>query len=89
MVALMTRIERFGTASIECRVVPDGIAMYSPADLAAGVPQADVVAALGTRVNEPASTRSHTTASWFAQPGVSRWWKQGWGPGKLASQRGG
>jgi cobalamin biosynthesis protein CobT len=85
----MTWIERFGAASIECQVVPNGVAMYPPADLAAGVPEADIVAALGTRVNEPASTRFYTTASWFGQQGVSRWWKQGWGPGKLASQRGG
>jgi glyoxylase-like metal-dependent hydrolase (beta-lactamase superfamily II) len=48
----MGRIERFSVGSIDCQILPDGIAMYSPADLAAGVPAAQVTAALGARVNE-------------------------------------
>jgi len=34
----MVQIERFAVGSIECQIVPDGVAMYEPADLAAGVP---------------------------------------------------
>ena len=42
----MGRIERFAVGSIECQILPDGGAMYSPGDLAAGVPAAQIMAAL-------------------------------------------
>ena len=48
----MGRIERFAVGSIECQILPDGVAMYLPAELAAGVPADEVKAALGTRVDE-------------------------------------
>jgi len=48
----MGRIERFAVGSIDCQVLPDGAAMYSPGDLAAGVPAAQVMAALKSRAND-------------------------------------
>ena len=37
--------ERFTVGSIECQILPDGEAMYLPADLAAGVPADEIIAA--------------------------------------------
>lgn len=48
----MGRIERFAVGSIECQILPDGVVMYSPADLAAGVPADEAKAALRTRIDE-------------------------------------
>jgi glyoxylase-like metal-dependent hydrolase (beta-lactamase superfamily II) len=48
----MAPIERFAVGSIECQIVPDGVAMYDPADLAAGVPVDQIVAALTVGVDE-------------------------------------
>jgi hypothetical protein len=45
----MERIERFAVGSIECQILPDGVAMYPPAELAADVPADEVKAALGSR----------------------------------------
>jgi glyoxylase-like metal-dependent hydrolase (beta-lactamase superfamily II) len=48
----MGRIERFAVGSIECQVLPDGVAMYPPAELAVGVPADEVIAAFRSRVDE-------------------------------------
>jgi glyoxylase-like metal-dependent hydrolase (beta-lactamase superfamily II) len=48
----MGGIERFAVGSIDCQILPDGVAMYSFADFAAGVPAAGVLAALGARVDD-------------------------------------
>jgi glyoxylase-like metal-dependent hydrolase (beta-lactamase superfamily II) len=46
------QIERFAVGSINCQIVPDGVAMYEPADLAAGVPAEQIIAALTTGVDQ-------------------------------------
>ena len=48
----MPQIERFAVGSIECQIVPDGVAMYEPADLAAGVPADQIIAAVTAGVDE-------------------------------------
>lgn len=48
----MPQIERFAVGSIDCQIVPDGVAMYEPADLAAGVPADQITAALTAGVDE-------------------------------------
>lgn len=48
----MPRIERFAVGPIDCQIVPDGVAMYDPADLAAGVPADQIIAALTVGVDE-------------------------------------
>jgi glyoxylase-like metal-dependent hydrolase (beta-lactamase superfamily II) len=48
----MTQIERFVTGSIECQIIPDGVCMYDPADLAVGVPADQIIAALTTGLTE-------------------------------------
>jgi len=47
----MPRIERFAVGPIDCQIVPDGVAMYDPADFAVGVP-ADQISAALTGVDE-------------------------------------
>jgi glyoxylase-like metal-dependent hydrolase (beta-lactamase superfamily II) len=47
----MAQAERFTVGSIECQVVPDGVATYEAATLAANVLEADVRAALGPRAD--------------------------------------
>jgi len=46
------RCERFTIGSIECQILPDGEAMYWPADLAAGVPAEEIIAAFKGSVDE-------------------------------------
>jgi len=48
----MPRIERFAVGPIDCQIVPDGVAMYDPADFAAGVPADQIIAALTVGVDE-------------------------------------
>lgn len=48
----MPLIERFTVGSIECQIVPDGVVMYDPADLAATVPAAEIAAAVGAELND-------------------------------------
>ena len=48
----MPQIERFAVGSIECQIVPDGVAMYEPAELAAGVPADQIIAAVTAGVDE-------------------------------------
>jgi glyoxylase-like metal-dependent hydrolase (beta-lactamase superfamily II) len=48
----MPQIERFAVGPIECQIVPDGVAMYEPADLAAGVPADQIIAAFTAGVDE-------------------------------------
>jgi glyoxylase-like metal-dependent hydrolase (beta-lactamase superfamily II) len=42
----MAQIERFTVGTIECEIVPDGVAMYQPSDLVAGVPVDQIAAAI-------------------------------------------
>ena len=46
------RSEGFTVGSIECQILPDGEAMYWPADLAAGVPAEEIIAAFKGTVDE-------------------------------------
>ena len=48
----MPRIERFALGSIDCQIVPDGVAMYEPAGLAAGVPGDQIITALSVELDE-------------------------------------
>ena len=48
----MPPIDSFTVGSIECQVLPDGFAMYSPGDLAPGVPDQQIISALKTPVDE-------------------------------------
>jgi len=44
--------ERFAVGSIECQIIPDGVVMYEPADLAVGVPVAEIAAAVTAGTND-------------------------------------
>jgi glyoxylase-like metal-dependent hydrolase (beta-lactamase superfamily II) len=48
----MPQIERFAVGSMDCQIVPDGVAMYEPADLAAGVPADQIIAAVTAGVDQ-------------------------------------
>jgi len=48
----MPQTERFAVGPIECQIVPDGVAMYEPADLAAGVPADQIIAAFTAGVDD-------------------------------------
>jgi glyoxylase-like metal-dependent hydrolase (beta-lactamase superfamily II) len=51
-VGTMPQIERFAVGAIDCQIVPDGVAMYEPADLATGVPADQIIAALTVGVDD-------------------------------------
>jgi glyoxylase-like metal-dependent hydrolase (beta-lactamase superfamily II) len=48
----MAQIERFMVGAIECEIVPDGAALYQPADLFAGVPADQITAAISVGLDE-------------------------------------
>ncbi len=48
----MPQIERFMVGTIECEIVPDGVAMSQPADLFAGVPLDQITAAITVGLDE-------------------------------------
>jgi len=48
----MPRIERFAVGSIDCQIVPDGVAMHEPDGFAVGVPVDQIRAALTARAQD-------------------------------------
>jgi glyoxylase-like metal-dependent hydrolase (beta-lactamase superfamily II) len=48
----VVRIERFAVGSIQCQIVPDGVAMYEPGGFAVGVPVGQITAALTARAQD-------------------------------------
>jgi glyoxylase-like metal-dependent hydrolase (beta-lactamase superfamily II) len=48
----MAQIERFMVGTIECEIVSDGVALYQPADLFAGVPADQITAAISVGLDE-------------------------------------
>ena len=51
-VGIMPRTERFAVGSIDCQIVPDGVAMYEPDGFAVGVPAGQIRAALTARAQD-------------------------------------
>src|SRR5215472_16771366 len=51
-VGIMPRMERFAVGSIDCQIVPDGVAMYEPDGFAVGVPAGQIRAALTARAQD-------------------------------------
>jgi glyoxylase-like metal-dependent hydrolase (beta-lactamase superfamily II) len=48
----VAQIERFMVGAIECEIVPDGVALYQPADLFASVPADQITAAISVGLDE-------------------------------------